>query len=244
MPDSKRASPPATPLVNPLGRTIYEPQKWRHELGRFGGRRGRYAESRGGLIRSFDPIRNCNVSFRRPSHLDHWLTLFLDPEVGAIELYPPPFKVVIKGKLCKASFHFRWERTSDGAQVLAFIDDSDAYAPDSLGQIYDIASAHGHMLQVWTPRRLKEEQFLLETARMARRLLTLRMGCDDYWLHPKIIKICREEGPKTRKELICRLMIEDDRFDYVAFWLYSQGRLSSGIKGGPYGDHTIFAYVP
>lgn len=242
--EKKRASPPSSHVVNPLGRTIYEPEVWRHELGRFGGRRGRYAESRSGLIRSFDPIRNCNVSFRKQSHFDHWLTLFLDPEVGGIELYPPPLKLMINGKVIKADFHFRWERTNDGARMLSFIHESNACNFDALGQFYDIAGAHGYTLQIWSPKRLKEKSLFIETAGMARRLLTLRMGLGDYQLHPRIIKICREEGPKTRKELIYRLMIDDDRFDYVAFWLYSQGRLSSSIKGVPYGDHTIFAYVP
>jgi hypothetical protein len=235
---SKNSKGTAVPpkAVNHLGRLVYEPQTWRQELGSFGGRVARYKQSRHGLIRAFDPVRNCNVAFKKPIHFEHWLSLFLDPEVGEIEIYPEPLQIIDEGRVRTAHYHFRWCRLSDGKSVLDFVAEPQHDEDFNIKQ-YAIAAAHNHQPRIINSKYIREQKIFIDNCDHARRLMTSRIGLDCTLKREWVLDVCRSEASISRQDLLLKLFNEDE-LDYALFWLYRQGFVRFNLKEAIYGNST------
>lgn len=230
-----RNPPPAQPVVNALGRLVYEPSAWRHELGLFGGRAARYKQSRQGLVRAFDPVRMCNVALRKPIHFEFWLTLFLDPEVGEIEIYPAPLKIMEEGRTQACGYHFAWCSLLDGENHLVWVEEQDEDV-EAISKLHKIAALHKYRLHVVTKNWIRKQQVFVDNCDRARRVMTALLGCNYMSRKDQVIEACRV-GPMTRGHLLGSKFLIEEELDYLLFWLYRQGIVQLDLTGCVYGDH-------
>ena len=219
---------------------------WRERGHSFGGRQKRYTIHKHSLLRCWDPLVDCYVTFGRDELYRNWLLRRFDPDVHEIDVYPKPIAYLRCGQRFSATPHLTWMSTS-GVRVAEWVHND--WLADKQARHQHFAQTHGVevSLRSWSVLR-NSSAVLLDNLDAARQNMTQHAGENLRLVRRQIGAHLRHMPVISRADLVAHFdgaadSPPADLVDTALYHMHCKRELQLEITEAYYGNATLIRRI-